>query len=56
MILTADHILPIAAEPIERGAVRINNGVIEAVGPRAEIIETSKGDEVIDLGAFADFG
>jgi len=53
MILTADHILPIAAEPVERGAVRINNGVIEAVGPRAEILQKADGDDVIDLGRAA---
>lgn len=53
MILTADHIITIARKPIERGAVLINDGVIEAVGPRSVILERSGNDEIIELGRAA---
>ena len=50
MILTADHILPIAGKPIDRGAVLINDGVIEAIGPRSGILEKFANDDVMELG------
>lgn len=53
MILTADHIIPIGRKPIEYGAILINEGVIEAVGGRREIIERSEDGDVIELGRAA---
>ena len=38
-VLSADWVLPVEGEPIERGAVAIEDGVIAAVGTAAELGE-----------------
>ena len=38
-VLSADWVLPVDGEPIERGAVAIEDGVIAAVGTTAELGE-----------------
>ena len=52
-ILAADHVLPIAAPPIEDGAVAFDGSVIMAVGPRNEITANFPTAEVEDLGQAA---
>ncbi len=50
MIITADHLLPIADKPIKKGAVVINGNLIEAVGGLSQITDEFPNEEVIDLG------
>ena len=52
-ILAADHVLPIAAPPIEDGAVAVDGPVIIAVGRRDELITEYPTAEVEDLGEAA---
>ena len=52
-IITADHVLPITAEPISEGAVAIDGGRIAAVGGRAEVIAQFPNAEVDDFGEAA---
>ncbi|MBS1795456.1 MAG: amidohydrolase family protein [Acidobacteria bacterium] len=52
-ILTADHVLPITGDALERGAVAVDGERIAAVGPRAAIIENYPAAPVEDFGAAA---
>jgi 5-methylthioadenosine/S-adenosylhomocysteine deaminase len=46
VLLCADWVLPISGPPIAKGAVRVVNGVIEAVGSAAELRADYAGEEV----------
>ncbi len=50
MIITADHILPIADKPIKNGAIVVHGNLITAVGEISKIVEEYREDEMIDLG------
>jgi cytosine/adenosine deaminase-related metal-dependent hydrolase len=50
MLYRADTVLPMAAPPIPRGAVRVEEGRILAVGPADELAPLA-GESVTDLGA-----
>lgn len=52
-ILTANYVLPIAAPPIERGAVAIEGSVIVAVEKREEITAQFPAAEIEDFGEAA---
>ena len=52
-VITADHVLPITAEPISEGAVAIDGNRIAAVGIRADIIAEFPNAEVEDFGEAA---
>ena len=52
-VITADHVLPITAEPISEGAVAIDGDRIAAVGTRADIIAEFPNAEVEDFGEAA---
>ena len=47
-IYTASYVLPISAPPIPGGAIAVENGVITAVGPAAELRATA-GAKVVDF-------
>jgi cytosine/adenosine deaminase-related metal-dependent hydrolase len=44
MLLSADWVLPVEGDPIERGAVLLEGGTIAAVGPAAELGEGERFD------------
>lgn len=50
-VLRADHVLPIAAEPIRDGAVAYDDGMIIATGPADRVIAAVRSAEVEELGA-----
>ena len=50
MLYRADTVLPVVAEPIARGAVRVEKDCIVEVG-RAEDLTARPGEKVVDLGA-----
>ena len=50
-VYAADHLLPVAAEPVRRGAVAVREGLIVAVGPRDEVLAAYPRAEVEELGA-----
>jgi 5-methylthioadenosine/S-adenosylhomocysteine deaminase len=50
MILSAHTILPISRPAIERGALLIREGLIEALGPQEEVLKAHPNDEHLDLG------
>ena len=52
-IFAATYVLPISTDPIENGAVAINDGTIAAVGPIAEIRADFPDAEFEDLGEAA---
>ena len=53
MILVADYVLPISGPPIKRGAVVVEEGEIEAVGSREDLVRKYKYEEVLDFGRAA---
>lgn len=53
MLLAARYVLPVAAPHIEDGAVVVRDGVIEAVGPRAELEAAHPSEDVRDFGLAA---
>ena len=52
-IFTADHVLPISADPIPNGAVALEGSRIAAVGTRDEIISRYSEAEIVEFGAAA---
>lgn len=52
-ILAADHVLPVSAPPIPRGAVAIEGDKIAAVGDKDEILARFPGADVSDFPAAA---
>lgn len=52
-IFLADHVLPVSSPPIAGGAVAFDDGVLQAVGRRDEIIERFPSAEVEDFGEAA---
>lgn len=50
MIVTADVVLPVSAEPIRRGALVIEGERIQAVGSRDAILATYRDKRIIDYG------
>jgi cytosine/adenosine deaminase-related metal-dependent hydrolase len=46
----AKHLLPVAASPIQNGAVVVHEGRIVAVGRRKDVVKAHPGVEVRDLG------
>lgn len=52
-IITADHVVPIAGEPIVKGAVAFEGGRIASVGPAKAVVSKYDGAQVDDLGAAA---
>lgn len=49
-IYAADHVLPVGAPPLRQGAVAVQDGLIVAVGTRAEVLEAHAGARVEELG------
>jgi len=49
-VYAADHVLPVGARPLRRGAVAVVEGVIVAVGPRDEVLAGFPGCAVEELG------
>jgi aminodeoxyfutalosine deaminase len=50
MLYLADSVLPISSAPLTRGAVRVEEGEVVAVGPACELT-AQPGEPVTDLGA-----
>ncbi|MHB0914754.1 MAG: amidohydrolase family protein [Thermoleophilia bacterium] len=48
-ILKSDWVLPIAAEPIQGGAIAVEGELIKAVGSAADIVAANPGAEVFDF-------
>lgn len=53
MLLSADYVLPITSEPLEKGAVLVRNGRIADVGPAAMMRVRYPDEEVRDFGRAA---
>src|SRR5678816_4353660 len=50
IVYAAKHLLPVAAPPIQSGAVAVHEGRIAAVGRRKDVVKAHPGAEVRDLG------
>lgn len=50
LIYAAKHLLPVAATPIQNGAVSVQDGRIVAVGRRKDVVKAYPGAEVRELG------
>jgi cytosine/adenosine deaminase-related metal-dependent hydrolase len=50
IVYAAKHLLPVAAPPIQSGAVAVHEGRIAAVGRRKDVVKAHAGAEVRDLG------
>jgi cytosine/adenosine deaminase-related metal-dependent hydrolase len=50
LVYTARTVVPVASPPVTDGAVAVEDGRIEAVGPRADVLQQAPGAEVRDLG------
>lgn len=53
MILSASWVIPVSSPPISEGAVVLNGGRIQDVGPTAEILSSHPGREVRDFRGVA---
>jgi cytosine/adenosine deaminase-related metal-dependent hydrolase len=49
-VYLARSVVPVAAPPVDGGAVAVRDGLVTAVGTRAEVLEQAAGAEVRDLG------
>ena len=50
-VYAADHVVPVGAEPISGGAVAVEDGLIVAVGSRAEVLTAHPDARVEELGS-----
>jgi 5-methylthioadenosine/S-adenosylhomocysteine deaminase len=50
-VYTADHVLPVGAPPLRQGAVAVQDGLIVAVGSRAEVLSAFPDAQLEELGA-----
>jgi cytosine/adenosine deaminase-related metal-dependent hydrolase len=50
LVYAAKHLLPVAASPIQNGAISVHDGRIVAVGRRKDVVKAHTGVEVRDLG------